>query len=776
MIKLGRNDPCPCGSGKKYKLCCGSLMLAPATPLAPTISLQALFQRAVEHHQHGRLPDAEALYRNILQQQPEHADALHLLGVIALQRGHHGAAVKLIQQALKLKLSEHYYANLGNALDAQGNLDEAIACYRQALAIQPRLAEAHCNLGSALLKHGELGEAITCCRRAIAIKPDLAEAHNNLGNALKAQGQVDEALTCYQHALSLMPDFAEVHRNMGQALRAQGKLDSAIASYLTALRLQESDENKQAFMHCIRDAHFNAPHPEIRQILIRALAHVWVKAGELLTPVKSLIEQNQRVQAAMARANEAWPARLSKPALFGKDDLDLIADDLLLQCLLENVAINSIALERLLTMTRRVLLDEAVMLADSGSSIDQSWQQFGHFYSTLARQCFINEYVYACTDAELQQVALLSERVSACLAAKARVHPLWLIALATYAPLSTLPCAEALASLTWPDAVSALLRQQIIEPGIERSLRATIPRLTPVDDAVSRLVQAQYEENPYPRWVHLPTMTKSVSVDTLMRRQFPESPFQPLGKDDAVDILIAGCGTGQHPIQTAQQFTGANILAVDLSLSSLCYAKRKTDELAMSNIAYAQADIMNLGVIGKTFDLIESSGVLHHLADPVAGWQVLLNVLRPGGLMCIGLYSEIARQDIVSARDYIAEQGYAANAKDIRRCRQALMADDKVAQFTQFLSSRDFYAMSDCRDLLFHVQEQRFTLPQLQAMIENSGVSFLGFMVDAEVAQQYTAQFPDDPGRTNFDHWHQFETAHPNTFAHMYQFWVQKPK
>src|SRR5216684_4458265 len=98
-------------------------------------------------------------------------------------------------------------------------------------------------------------------------------------------------------------------------------------------------------------------------------------------------------------------------------------------------------------------------------------------------------------------------------------------------------------------------------------------------------------------------------------------------------VLVAGCGTGRHPIEVARQYRDARVLAVDLSLSSLCYAKRKTPAALAQRIAYAQADILKLGSIDRTFDLIEVSGVLHHLADPIAGWRVLLALLRSGGFM-----------------------------------------------------------------------------------------------------------------------------------------------
>src|SRR5262249_61146965 len=135
-----------------------------------------------------------------------------------------------------------------------------------------------------------------------------------------------------------------------------------------------------------------------------------------------------------------------------------------------------------------------------------------------------------------------------------------------------------------------------------------------------------------------------------------------------------GCGTGQQSIETAQMYPAARVLAVDLSLSSLAYAQRKTRALGLRNIDYAQADILRLGSLDRTFDLIQSTGVLHHLADPLPGLPVLIKLLRPRGLMNLGFYSEAARQPMVAARKFIAQRGYRPTLADIRPCRQELMS------------------------------------------------------------------------------------------------------
>jgi SAM-dependent methyltransferase len=301
-----------------------------------------------------------------------------------------------------------------------------------------------------------------------------------------------------------------------------------------------------------------------------------------------------------------------------------------------------------------------------------------------------------------------------------------------------------------------------------------MPRLTAIADDVSLLVKQQYEENPYPRWIKAAPAGKSVTIDGYLRRQFPLAPISNVTKRSDLEILVAGCGTGQHSIETARRFTGARVLAVDLSLTSLCYAKRKTRELGLSNIEYAQADILQLGSIGRAFDVIEASGVLHHLAAPFAGWRLLLSMLRPGGFMHLGFYSKLARQDLVEARKFIAKRGHGPSAEDIRRCRQELTGFGDGTPLGKITEWTDFFSTSACRDLLFHVQEHQLTLPEIGAFLRQNRLKFLGFDLPGHVLHKFRRRFPNDKTMTDLDLWHIFETENPSIFAAMYQFWTQK--
>jgi len=292
---------------------------------------------------------------------------------------------------------------------------------------------------------------------------------------------------------------------------------------------------------------------------------------------------------------------------------------------------------------------------------------------------------------------------------------------------------------------------------------------------VSLAVKQQYEENPYPRWVKASPVGTPMAIDAYLRQQFPNVDLQTLPTSNGPDILIAGCGTGQHSIETARQFKGARVLAIDLSLTSLCYAKRKTKELGVKNIEYGQADVLQLQGIGRAFDIIEASGILHHFADPLAGWRVLLSILRPGGFMKLGLYSRLARQELAPARTFITQRGYRPSAAEVRQCRQELMGfghDTPLAKVTEWA---DFFSTSTCRDLLFHVQEHQMNLPEIGSFLSENQLRFLGFVLPRGVLENFRRRFPNG-NTTDLALWNAFEIENPSTFVEMYEFWIQKQR
>jgi protein O-GlcNAc transferase len=201
--------------------------------------VRTLFETARDRHRAGELAEAEGGYRAVLRLAPQHADALHLLGVLAYQIERYDDSVRLISQAIATrKTVAAYHSNLGNAQKALGKLDQAGDCYRRALALAPRDSIASNNLANILKAQGRLEEAATWYSRALALKPDNAEVLNNRGNIGFELEQFEEAETYYRRAADLKPDYSEAYYNLGNALWKQEKMDEAIEAFESALSLQ----------------------------------------------------------------------------------------------------------------------------------------------------------------------------------------------------------------------------------------------------------------------------------------------------------------------------------------------------------------------------------------------------------------------------------------------------------------------------------------------------------------------------------------------------------
>ena len=290
------------------------------------------------------------------------------------------------------------------------------------------------------------------------------------------------------------------------------------------------------------------------------------------------------------------------------------------------------------------------------------------------------------------------------------------------------------------------IRVQITELLAEAALRPGIRALTPIHDDGSRAVRDQYEQNPYPRWDRLPPLSPvSTSGNTLRERQ-----------------LIAGCGTGQHPIGVALQQPQVDFLAVDLSLTSLAYAKRKAAEYGLTNLEFAQADLLALPDTGLRFDAISCVGVLHHLARPVDGLIALRRMMAgPRGLK-VAMYTQSGRRAMVAGMRLRDEFALPPTAEGIREFRQMIYALPAAHPARPLVETSDFYSLSGCRDMAFHVIEHRYTLPAFAALVEQAGLRIEAFLAPEELKARFPA--------TDLERWHAFESENPGAFGSMYRF------
>ncbi len=429
--------------------------------------------------------------------------------------------------------------------------------------------------------------------------------------------------------------------------------------------------------------------------------------------------------------------------------------------------------ERILTNLRRF----AFLRATTPDTVSLDAQPLSRlFLCTLAGASYLLESSWLIERDEAERLAILRERLQAILADPtldpANAEDALLLA-ALYGSLGDLTRAERLAAVPearWSAEFAPVVREQVLEPFEEREIAARLPTLTPIANRTSQVVRDMYEENPYPRW----RAARGGATEPLIGcfrwlcpgESEPEWPT-PL------PVLVAGAGTGQHPINAALRLPDADVLAIDLSRASLAYGARMARKIGVRNVHFAQADILALDTLDERFALVECVGVLHHLADPLAGWAVLRRLLRPDGLMMIAIYSESARAGVVAARELLSQEGAVATPDGIRAARRRLLdlpPHHPAANLGRFW---DFYSASGFRDLTMHVQEHRFTIPRLAEALDVLDLRFLRFVVSPAVQERFCARFPQPEADRDLACWDAFEADEPATFASMYQFWCR---
>lgn len=616
-------------------------------------------------------------------------------------------------------------------------------------------------------------QAIEFFRQALHHNINRADTHFMLGVCYNMTGELETAIDHYQNAGLLAPTQTEYWTQLSRARVQAGRYKEALSAARQARRYAQDPHAPaliQLLGQCIAPINDFDINPHFVEEVTRCFQTPQVSSDKLIhtaqklflhqAVVKKLLEHHSQgkfrdFEALLQDKALNWSV-LSHP-LFGHLMSDQLISDRELEKTFQALRFHFLQKSKTAPLTEEAL-----------------WPQALHFISALAQQCFIGEYVYHSNAEEKQMLETLKDRIAKTPA------PYDVALLACYAPLNSLDNAMELArhvSLKKLPELQNVLRSQILEPAEELKIMDELPVLSSIDDKISLMVKEQYEANPYPRWVSTAIEHES-SLRQILKFQFPYMTDEELPDADFdPEILIAGCGTGKQSIGNALILPHSKQTSIDITAASLAYAQRKTKEMGITNIEYGLADILKLGELNKKFDMIHCGGVLHHMRDPMEGWRVLRDILKPGGYMMIALYSEIARRPVVAAREYIAQQCLDDSPEGILETREHIkkLPDDHVMK--SLMDWRDFYSLSEFRDFIFHVQEHRFTALDLKKAIHELGLIFLGFQqpMSPAITSAYRKSFPNDPYGLNLDNWHAFELKNPGTFVSMYHMWLQKP-
>ena len=565
--------------------------------------------------------------------------------------------------------------------------------------------------------------------------------------AVKHRPKSGQARLELAHASLAVDDPAEAVEQCAKALELQPNLRDAAWLLASLVQRYEVNENIKLSAGGLRAA------LQFVDVDRQALCKAAIASLKHISPLLNAVAVGQA---------EDWDT-VAQSSLRGKGRK--LLQDRLFRTALSHGINTDVEVEFLLTALRRALLAEPERLRD---------RPVYEFACALIQQCANNGYVFHTTAAEREQVDALKIDPAALFEGQGdSAGDLMLAGL--YKPLSTIidpTLARRGYDRIAPRALRLVIANAITIEQKESEIAMSLPQLTAVTDEISQRVADQYRSAPYPRWLSLQAPEPGTARQVL-GNYFSDAEITCL--DTPFEVLIAGAGTCQQALHSAITYgKQARVLAIDLSAPSLVYGARMAQQLGVENIRFATADILGLGGISEMFDVIECAGVLHHMSDPFAAWQILVDKLKPSGLLQIGLYSEVSRQTIAALSNDPDWPGSNASNEALRTFRHRLMQRPPSEPGYELTTSMDFFSTNDFRDLALHVQEQRCNLPDIRDFLVSNGLEFRGFILPPSVRQMYCDMFPGDSMPGSLDHWWQFEQRNPRTFDGMYMFWCQR--
>ena len=703
------------------------------------------------------LDRAERCAHRAIELNPSFAHAYSNLGSIYKARCQFEEAKNSFLKALELNPNLHGVSfNLGNLFRQMEQIDDAVRFYEKARDPEDtRIAVLEC-LGECYAKLGKVNQATFFFRRLTVIQPQNAEYFYQLGLLSITRNNADDAISHLRDALKRTSKQASIYEALGRAFELQKDTRMALASFAKSLTIDPKNDLVRKKLARIVSGKWFSSRSELSisalQLLIENLPEHF-RIQSFVKPSISLLKFEPTIRDQLS-----WTTNQD-------GDFEILINTLSSYPLLLNLMglteITDLDFEDLFTNVRRHLLFREVF--------ENMPTQVGSFVIALCLQCFINEYIFDVTSEELDALSSLENHVQNLINDGQQPSDSKIVTLASYRSLSDYSWSQ---NVSRSQRLEAVYQMQIDEPRMEQRIRSTIANVGRISDSISLTVKDQYEENPYPRWIHSSAI-RAMSLEDILEFESGWSCAKSNITRGTLKILVAGCGTGQHAIEAAKRFRDCSVTAIDLSLTSLSYARRKADELSIDNLQFAQCDILDVEELHQTFDVIECAGVLHHMDQPQEGWRALTRILNEGGFMRIGLYSELARSSIINARQDIRSLGYTNTLSDMRKFRK-LLRESSEAHHRELISFWDFYSTSNFRDLLFNVQEHRFTIPLLAECLSELDLQFCGFIKTSAMRNAFEKSGQSSHRTNDLLAWQPVEEANPGLFAGMYQFWCRK--
>ena len=439
-------------------------------------------------------------------------------------------------------------------------------------------------------------------------------------------------------------------------------------------------------------------------------------------------------------------------------DLDII-NEKLFQLIVKKCLITDLNLECYLTKIRKKLLKKFLSNTDN-----QFFMKIYKFLIVFAEQKFFCEFIYHVSDEEKKLLKKLENKIKK----KDDICELSILLISLYKPLNKCNYLQKklVNYISKSNEFKEFLKYVFHDPHTDKQASISMKSMSNFSNKTSLLMKRQYEENPFPRWRFTLRPIKGNDINEFTNRYSDTFFKKP-------EILIAGCGTGQQAMAWSA-YKDSKIYAVDLSSESLAYAIRKAKEKNIKNVNFYHLDLLDLELLNKKFDIIISTGCLHHMEKPEDGLESLVNVLKPQGLIYLGLYSKRARSEIEWTRKYIQKRKIDVTEDNMRSFRTKILnSENKKLQSIRGLL--DFFSLSNFRDLLFNYTEHTYDFIKIKELLESKKLNFIAFNeMNPNVKNSFKNHFPNENDEVNLELWDKFEKIYPKTFLGMYRFWVKK--
>lgn len=544
-----------------------------------------------------------------------------------------------------------------------------------------------------------------------------------------------------------MPGAIKIY-NDGIDFEAQGDFQAAVGAFLTAFAMEPTRaEFRAAALKYLQGlTGYRALPDDLMAALEACAADATIDLQALATVLRNLFEDDARFKefSAACSGSDAAFERALRDGKF----TDILTHRLFLAMLERAINISRPIEVALTRLRRKVCLNFAI---NSDSSI---LDMMRYFFVAIAQQCIASSFVWLETAEETLAVEKLRSRSDADA----------ILILSAYRPLSDLP----------PDKVSLLPHElQAVWRALarEREIAPTLAQLTPIAPGLSAQMRLQYEKFPYPRWICL-ELQQPRTLSRAMRDQMPGIDLPDIPGEGA-QVLIAGCGTGKSTMTFAQLHKQLHVTGIDLSRTSLAYAARMAESHNVRNVDFAVADITYISSLEKRYQIIDCSGVLHHMESAAAGLKSLRPLLASGGFMRLAFYSRRGRAEVAAARAFIAERGWTDSVDQMREARQAIFDLEATHPARALIHSADFCNLDGLHDLLFNVHEQWYTPAEIRQMLHECDLRAVGVDTPDLAAQAaFVRRHPAPADRANLDLWEDFEIRFPETFRGMVHVWA----